>query len=870
VSRLIDQRRWEEIQSSFDELVALNAGDRETRLAQLASTNPELCRAVEALLAADARASVQLAPLDVAFVLDARAPTDALGLVGRTVSHFEVHELLGAGGMGVVYRADDTHLGRPVALKFLLPQYNFDDIAKSRFLREAHSAAALDHPNLCTIHEVGTSEDGWLFLAMPLYPGETLRARLVRNGSIPVHEALEIVRQIAEGLQAAHAMGIVHRDLKPGNIMLLPDGTVRILDFGLAKARDQSLTETGIMVGTVSYMAPEQIRGDAVDGRADLWALGVVLYEMLIGHTPFNAEQDIAIAHAILHDDPTFPSTHRANVPAAVEDLVLALLHKDPARRYATAADVLHDLARAETIGGEARHAARRRLRRARRIVSSRSGRIVVGGAVLLLIGTGAYGLLRSMPASIGTLGARADSTQSVAVLPFTNVGGDSTNEPFSDGMADELTTALGKVNGLIVTARTSAFSLKRKGIDPREIGRQLRVRYVVEGRVTRSKDRHRVGVDLLDVTTGREVWADNFEYDALNRDAFTVLDSMSRSIVRQLLPHLSRSAIASMAKHATESPEAHDLYLQGRYFFEKKDSASFSKAQDYFRRAIRSDSLYAVAYAGLADAYSQQATYGFAVLTSNFAKSKEYAARALALDSTLAEVHVSLGFIALFYEWDWMTAGREFGTALRLNERYAPAHLFHAWYLMATDSMSAAISEGRRAVDLDPFSPLNNARLVGFLFYGRRYTEALEQGRKTFERDSNVSTLRQELARVYVELGRCAEALAVLEHSVDRHVAALGGVRGYTYAKCGRRAQALAELERLRTQATDGRLVSPYVLAVIHAGLGDADQAIAELERAYVERVWTMYMIRLEPAFAGLHSDPRFVALERKVGLIS
>src|SRR5213078_4655071 len=278
--------------------------------------------------AADPQASAQLAPLDSAFLTDGHAPTDALGLAGRTISHFEVREPLGAGGMGVVYRAEDTRLGRPVALKFLLPQYNFDDVAKSRFLREAHSAAALDHPNLCPIHEVGTSEDGWLFLAMPLYPGETLRARLTRDGCLPVHESLEVARQIAEGLQAAHAVGIVHRDLKPGNIMLLTDGSVRILDFGLAKARDQNLTATGEIIGTVSYMAPEQIRGNAIDGRADLWALGVVLYEMLTNRTPFGSEHTVAIAHAILNDQPVAPSTHRRDLSVAVEDIVLRLLEK--------------------------------------------------------------------------------------------------------------------------------------------------------------------------------------------------------------------------------------------------------------------------------------------------------------------------------------------------------------------------------------------------------------------------------------------------------------------------------------------------------------------------------------------------------------
>lgn len=346
----MNAQRWEEIQASFDELVELDASERAGRLAKLASSDPELYRALESLLEADAAASAQLAPIDTAFLPQSDRQPDPLGLTGRTISHFDLREVLGAGGMGVVYRADDTRLGRVVALKFLLPHYNLDASVKARFLREAHAAAALDHPNLCTVHEVGTSDEGWLFLAMALYQGETLRARLTRDGPILVREALEIARQIAEGLQAAHAAGIVHRDLKPGNVMLLPDGTVRILDFGLAKARDQSLSETGVRFGTVSYMSPEQIRAENVDGRSDLWALGIVLYEMLTGRKPFGGDEEVAIAHAILHDEPELLSTHRGGVSAALEGLVLRLMQKDPAKRHDGAAELLRDLARTRTL----------------------------------------------------------------------------------------------------------------------------------------------------------------------------------------------------------------------------------------------------------------------------------------------------------------------------------------------------------------------------------------------------------------------------------------------------------------------------------------------------------------------------------------
>jgi Tol biopolymer transport system component len=405
----MDAQRWQEVQVSFDTLIELDAVERGNRLTALGSTDPELRAAVERLLAADAKADSQLASLEDVFVPQSAPTPDPLGVTGRTISHFEVYEQLGAGGMGVVYRAQDTRLGRPVALKFLLPLYNFDAAAKARFLREAHSAAALDHPNLCTIYDVGTSEDGLLFLAMALYAGETVKARIARDAPLPVHEALEITRQIVQGLACAHAAGIVHRDLKPGNVMLLPAGTVKILDFGLAKARDQSISESSAMLGTVSYMAPEQMRGAAVDARADLWAVGVVLYEMLTGQKPFAGEHEVAIAHAILHDEPVPPSTLRDDLPRAVGEIVLALLQKDPTARYAAVDELMADLATVGTVGEPAVRAAPTRWLRTRHTrladrgwIMTLGGVVVVGVVGYAAINTGSDGATWLRPRSPG------------------------------------------------------------------------------------------------------------------------------------------------------------------------------------------------------------------------------------------------------------------------------------------------------------------------------------------------------------------------------------------------------------------------------------------------------------------------------------
>jgi len=344
----VNAERWQEVQVAFDELIELDASERARRLASFATSDPELHRALESLLEADAEADAHLAPIDSGLLLGGSRRSDPLGLAGRTISHFHLHEALGAGGMGVVYRASDTRLGRVVALKFLLPHHNLDAGARARFLREAHAAAMLDHPNLCTVYEFGTSEDGRLFMALALYQGETLRSRLGRDGRVPIRETIEIMRQVAAGLRAAHAAGLVHRDLKPANVMLLPDGTVRILDFGLAKARDQSLGTTSVRLGTVAYMSPEQIRAHNLDGRADLWALGVVLYEMLTGRKPFRGSEKRSIADAILYDQPEPPSMYCDDLPKALEGLVLELLEKEPTRRPASADEILRRVKRRE------------------------------------------------------------------------------------------------------------------------------------------------------------------------------------------------------------------------------------------------------------------------------------------------------------------------------------------------------------------------------------------------------------------------------------------------------------------------------------------------------------------------------------------
>jgi tetratricopeptide (TPR) repeat protein len=379
--------------------------------------------------------------------------------------------------------------------------------------------------------------------------------------------------------------------------------------------------------------------------------------------------------------------------------------------------------------------------------------------------------------------------------------------------------------------------------------------------------NRRRVSAQLISVANGNELWSDEYDRDARDRDVFAIQDEITHHIVAELRVHLSPAASTALAKHGTESPAAHDLYQQGRYFFAKRDRASLRKAQAYFERAIQQDSTYALAYAGLSDTYSHSSVFGYVAPDDAFPEAKAAASRALALDSTLVEVHTSLGFIALFYDWDWATAQRELDKAVTIDPRYADAHLFRGWYFETTGHMDDAVAEVRAAVALDPFSQVYNTRLATALYYARRYDEALAQARRTLEFDSTFFQVRSEIGKAYLGLGRCADAMAAFERGPEVRAASMRGVLGYTYARCGHPGQAKGELERLAGRARDGEYVTHYAFATILAGLGRRNQAFAELDSAYTERAWAMFILRVDPAFDGLHADPRFERLVKKLG---
>jgi serine/threonine-protein kinase len=578
--------------------------------------------------------------------------TDLFGFAGRTVSHFRVLDLIGAGGMGVVYRAEDTRLQRAVALKFLLPQFVLDDSAKERFLFEARSAAALDHPNICTVYEVGESEDGQLYLAMALYAGETLSARLTRAGPLDTREALAIARQLADGIACAHAAGIVHRDLKPSNVMLPPDGPVKILDFGLAKAKGLSLTRSGVQLGTVAYMAPEQICGEAVDVRTDLWALGVMLYEMLTGRRPFEAERDISVAHAIVNDAPPRPSALRADLTPVVESIVLELLDKEPARRPATAADLVRELAAAQSITGPwpAMPNASRGIHitgfGTRRPWSRPAAMIGIAlGGIALAVGAGL-----TWRASARDAASDVPPDRSIAVLPFDNLSSAKENEFLAGGLQDAVITQLTQVADLRVVSRQSVRAYAGSSKPLRQIAQELGVGTILQASVQMVGQRARVTAQLIDAKTDRHLWANEYERDGT--DLFALQNEIGLAIVGALRAELTAGERDRLTRPPTNSPEAYTFYLQGRQYQERPPGTGtlalalgepeLRAAESLYRRALALDSNFALAHAQLA--LVQGALMGYDRAPGRREEMRAEAETALRLQPGLPEAHLAIG----------------------------------------------------------------------------------------------------------------------------------------------------------------------------------------------------------------------------------
>ena len=790
-------------------------------------------------------------------------------MIGQMVSHYRVIEKLGSGGMGVVYKAEDVRLGRFVALKFLPAEFAKDPQALERFKREARAASALDHPNICTIYDVGEHEQQ-PFIVMQLLEGQTLQERIAA-GPLTADELFDLATQVADGLSAAHARGIVHRDIKPANIFVTKDGTAKILDFGVAKESSQSgfalsqaptinndrLTNAGAAIGTMAYMSPEQARGQELDGRSDLFSFGAVMYEMATGHFAFSGETAAVIFDSILNRTPSHPFQLNSQVPRALNEIIMRSLEKDRSVRYQTASDLKADLHRAKKNSSEA-HSIVSSWKPDSSSQSRRGKRVVV---VLMAFAVVLFVLLRLSRYFTGGSGEAIDS---IAVLPFVNTSGSPDTEYLSDGITESLIDSLSELPKLKVISQNAVFRYKGKTADPSTAGRELGVRAVLTGRITQRGDSLSIGTELVKVSDDTALWGE--QYNSKTADALALQSDIATRIVEKLRLKLSNEQKSRLSTRQTGNPEAYQLYLKGRYYSAKFTTEGLAKGLDYFHQAIDLDHNYALAYAGIA--YHANIVTDLTVAPSDIIpKGKEAALKAIELDRALVEAHTELSWMYLDYDFDWAAAGREIQQALDLNPNYAPAHEYNAWYLLSIGRIDESLAEIRKAEQMDPLFPEMAGLAGNMLYFARRQGEAVIELRKALDLDRNYWLADYFLAQSYQQQGRFTEAIAVLDDArkIDDSVPWLIAERARVYAVSRRPGEARKLLAELLERSKHGH-ISKYSIATVYAALGEKNEALSNLERAYAEHSFMLVNANVDPELDSLRSEPRFQELVRRL----
>jgi serine/threonine protein kinase/Flp pilus assembly protein TadD len=790
-------------------------------------------------------------------------------MIDQTLGHYRVLAKIGTGGMGEVYRGHDEHLDRDVALKILLAGTLADETARRRLRKEALALSKLNHSNIATVFDFDTQHEVD-FLVMELVPGEALNQRL-RAGALAERQVLSFGTQLAEGLAAAHAKGIVHCDLKPSNLVITPEDHLKILDFGLAKLlappadpnATQSATESWGAAGTLPYMSPEQLQGEPPDCRTDIYGAGAILYEMATAERPFPETNWPRLVDTILHRAPRPPSTLNARISTALEGIILKALDKAPERRYQSAKELLVDLQRLAmpstltSVTGAAVSSARRIA--VRRAIYAAGALLMLAGILLGLNISGWHTRLSSR--------AAAASIRSLAVLPLENLSGDPEQEYFAEGMTEALITDLSKISALRVISRTSVMQYKSGNKLLSQIAKELNVEGIVEGSVQRSGDRVRINAQLIYAPTDTHLWGES--YDRELRDVLPLQDDVARAIADEIKIKVTPQEQVLLANARQVDPEAHELYLKGRYYWNKRTPDALEKGLEYFKQATAKDPGFASAYAGMADSYFLLSNLG--VLEQRVAVPEAMAAakKALELDDQLADAHASLGIAYRCDHLNWRAAEKELKRAIELDPNYASAYQWYASTLATVGRSEDLLRNARRAQELDPLSRIINASLGHAYYLCRRYDDAIQQCRKTLELDPEFPVAHLFLGMAQTQKGQHREAIAEIQKAVDLsdRTPVVLAMLGYAHAAAGERDAARKILKGL-LEPDQKKFVSSADIAIIYAGLGQKDEAFKLLEKAYVEEsLWTI-SIKLDPKLDALRADDRFGRFVQHVGL--
>jgi serine/threonine protein kinase len=777
-------------------------------------------------------------------------------MIGQTVSHYRIIEKLGSGGMGVVYKAEDTKLGRTVALKFLPPSFSSDEEAKTRFVHEAKSASSLQHNNICTIHEIDETDDDKIFICMDFYEGETLKDR-ISKGPIAIDEAVDIILQICEGLEKAHNNNIIHRDIKPANIFITKEGVVKLLDFGLAKAANQSkITKMGSTLGTVAYMSPEQTRGESVDQRTDIWSLGVVLFEMLTGELPFKGDYEQAIIYSILNENPQSIDALHINAPIGLKKILEKTLRKNPSDRYLTVNEILSEInsqfSRQQAVNRKLVPSISKSSKQ-KKLAYIFSPIFIITIFIIIYLLTGKETL--SKPVSI-------------ALLPLKDISVENKEDWFSEGMTDALITELARIRGLRITSRSSVMKYKDSNESTKIIAADLGVHYLIEGSIVRTLGQVKISARLIDATSDEYIWGQDYEGDFT--DVLALQGKVAQEITHKIKVTLTPQEERLFTEKLKVNPDAYDAYLKGKFYLWKLTKEGFETALKYFTMAVELDSTYAPAYAGITLAWRTQAVMGFLPFSEAMEKSEAVTTKALQLDSSLADIHFMNAINFAWFQWKWNLAYSEFKKTIEVNPNMAEARAYYSQLLFILNRPDEAIQEIDLALKLDPFNNLFQSIYAMDLMYVKRYDDVIKLLNKILKAAPNEYMALATLRSAYHQTKMYEQALNIWIRSFEVRndyeaieVLKKGNVEG-GYSLALRR---VAELMIKRIK--EGSYVTPWQVATLYTRAGMKKEALDWFEKALDANDPNMPYLKVDPIFDPLRDEPRFKKILEKMNLI-